>query len=70
MGALMNLMQSDSTDVRYQMLHVSRKHFGMGGKKRIKFTMVPLLFGALKLVQDVRKLEIEYHAAARGGGRG
>jgi vacuolar protein sorting-associated protein 35 len=36
---------------------VARKHFGQGGPKRIKYTLVPLVFRAMLLARKVKALE-------------
>jgi vacuolar protein sorting-associated protein 35 len=50
---LVSLMESEDTDVLFEIFQASRRHFGQGGVKRIQFTLVPLVFAALKLVQQV-----------------
>ena len=38
---------------------VVRRHFGRGGQHRIKYTLVPLVFSALKLAKQARKIELD-----------
>eukprot|EP01135_Chromosphaera_perkinsii_P010494 Nk52_evm4s2152 gene=Nk52_evmTU4s2152 len=47
---LIHSFTSSDRDQQYQILVLSRKHFGSGGENRIKFTLPPLVFAALKLV--------------------
>eukprot|EP00743_Colponemidia_sp_Colp-15_P001456 GILK01001595.1.p1 GENE.GILK01001595.1~~GILK01001595.1.p1 ORF type:complete len:829 (-),score=163.63 GILK01001595.1:162-2573(-) len=54
---LVGLMQNDDTDLLFRMYVVARKHFGQGGSRRIKFSLVPLVFAALQLVRRIRRLE-------------
>jgi vacuolar protein sorting-associated protein 35 len=55
---LVNLMTNSDTDAHFTLLLLARKMFGQGGVKRIQYTLVPLVFAALRLVQVVRKLEM------------
>ena len=43
--------------VEHQMLVVARKHFGQGGPKRIKHTLVPLVFRAIMLARRIKAQE-------------
>jgi len=43
------LFQNDDPEQLFAMYITARKHFGQGGPKRIKHTLVPLVFRALKL---------------------
>jgi vacuolar protein sorting-associated protein 35 len=52
---LVSLMHHDDTDILFKIYGVARKHFGQGGVKRIEFTLVPLVFAALRLAQNVSK---------------
>ncbi|XP_074645707.1 vacuolar protein sorting-associated protein 35-like [Tubulanus polymorphus] len=49
MGRFINLLLSDDLDQQYLILNTSRRNFGAGGNKRIKFTLPPLVFSAYKL---------------------
>lgn len=49
MGRFINLLQAESPDQQFLMLCTSRKHFGNGGNKRIRYTLPPLVFQAYKL---------------------
>jgi vacuolar protein sorting-associated protein 35 len=55
---MVHLMKHENTDETFAIYLLARKQFGQGGVKRIKYTLVPLVFAALKLVQKVRKLEV------------
>eukprot|EP00472_Partenskyella_glossopodia_P003693 CAMPEP_0197520296 /NCGR_PEP_ID=MMETSP1318-20131121/5625_1 /TAXON_ID=552666 /ORGANISM="Partenskyella glossopodia, Strain RCC365" /LENGTH=746 /DNA_ID=CAMNT_0043071777 /DNA_START=100 /DNA_END=2340 /DNA_ORIENTATION=+ len=48
-----HLIHSDDTDVQYDMYLKVRNAFGKGGTARIKYTIPPLVFGALSLVERV-----------------
>jgi vacuolar protein sorting-associated protein 35 len=50
---LVHLMKHSDTDEQFAIYLLARKQFGQGGVKRIKFTLVPLVFAALKLAQKV-----------------
>ena len=54
---LVHLMSHEDTDELFGIYMMARRHFGQGGVKRIQYTLVPLIFGALRLAQVVRKLE-------------
>ena len=41
----------DDTDAQFGLLLSARKQFGQGGVKRIQYTLVPLVFAALRLSQ-------------------
>ena len=55
---LAHLMKHDDTDVLFKVLGTARRHFGQGGLSRIKFTLVPLVFRALSLSRDIRRVEL------------
>eukprot|EP00467_Chlorarachnion_reptans_P007745 CAMPEP_0114519152 /NCGR_PEP_ID=MMETSP0109-20121206/18843_1 /TAXON_ID=29199 /ORGANISM="Chlorarachnion reptans, Strain CCCM449" /LENGTH=793 /DNA_ID=CAMNT_0001699857 /DNA_START=24 /DNA_END=2405 /DNA_ORIENTATION=- len=48
-----HLIRADDTDVQYELYLKARLVFGKGGTKRIKYTIPPLVFGALNLVERV-----------------
>ncbi|KNC54417.1 vacuolar protein sorting-associated protein 35 [Thecamonas trahens ATCC 50062] len=48
---LIHLITSPVADVQFQLYVVSRQAFGKGGPSRIKYTLPPLAFGALRLTQ-------------------
>ena len=41
------------------MYSTARRHFGQGGMRRIKHTLVPLVFRSLALARAVREAELE-----------
>ena len=49
---LIHYFSSKERDSQYQILVLARKHFGSGGEHRIKFTLPPLIFTALRLVME------------------
>eukprot|EP00744_Colponema_vietnamica_P004664 GILI01006925.1.p1 GENE.GILI01006925.1~~GILI01006925.1.p1 ORF type:complete len:820 (-),score=293.42 GILI01006925.1:31-2424(-) len=64
------LLQAGSTDDHFRMLQIFRKHLKEGGSKRIKHTMVPLVFAALTLARRIRALErADRDAGAESSGR-
>mmetsp|Transcript_11276 Transcript_11276/g.32441 ORF Transcript_11276/g.32441 Transcript_11276/m.32441 type:complete len:802 (-) Transcript_11276:509-2914(-) len=56
---LVHLMRHEDTDTLFTIYMTARKYFGQGGVKRIQYTLVPLVFAALRLVQVVRKVELQ-----------
>jgi len=48
-----HLVHSDDTDTQYELFLKVRNVFGKGGTHRIKYTIPPLVFGALDLVERV-----------------
>ena len=56
-AALIHRLDNTDTQLVYQMYVVARKHFGLGGPKRIKHTLVPLVFRAMILVRKIKDLE-------------
>ena len=54
---LVHLMTHDDTDAQFRIYVTARRHFGQGGVQRIQYTLVPLVFGALRLARLVRKRE-------------
>jgi len=50
---LVHLIRHDDTDSLFRMYVIARKFFGQGGMKRIQYTLVPLVFGALQLARQV-----------------
>nr|XP_002740147.1 PREDICTED: vacuolar protein sorting-associated protein 35 [Saccoglossus kowalevskii] len=59
MGRFINLLISDDADQQYMILTTSRKHFGNGGNKRIKYTLPPLVFSAFQLAYRYRDIAEE-----------
>ena len=55
---LVHLMAHADSDESFGLLLTARKQFGQGGVRRIQYTLVPLVFAALRLSQRVRKLEL------------
>jgi vacuolar protein sorting-associated protein 35 len=56
---LVHLYQNDSTDQLFQMFLISRKFYGKGGTKRIKFTLPSLIFRALQLAIRIQHEAVE-----------
>uniref|UniRef100_A0A7S1G297 Vacuolar protein sorting-associated protein 35 n=1 Tax=Corethron hystrix TaxID=216773 RepID=A0A7S1G297_9STRA len=60
-GRIVHLLYSDDTDVLAKMFTVARRHFGHGGlDARLKYTLVPVVYGAVRLLHRV--CEVEYPA--------
>lgn len=59
MGRFINLLEAETPDQQYLILTAARKHFGNGGNKRIKYTLPPLVFSALKLAYRYKELAEE-----------
>eukprot|EP01059_Diplonema_ambulator_P011211 TRINITY_DN21172_c1_g1_i1.p1 TRINITY_DN21172_c1_g1~~TRINITY_DN21172_c1_g1_i1.p1 ORF type:complete len:822 (+),score=367.38 TRINITY_DN21172_c1_g1_i1:42-2468(+) len=53
---MVHLFENENTDSLFKMLSTTRKQFGQGGEKRIKYTLTPLVFCFLKLASRKRKL--------------
>ncbi|XP_055952097.1 vacuolar protein sorting-associated protein 35-like [Argiope bruennichi] len=49
MGRFINLLQAETPDQQFLMLNTTRKHFGNGGNRRIRYTLTPIVFQAYKL---------------------
>jgi len=56
-GKLVHLLRSDDTDVAYEMLTVARRYLREGGKKRMAYTLTPVVFAAFELLDAVKKAE-------------
>lgn len=54
-ASLIHLCESSDLEQLFAMYLVARKHFGQGGPKRIKYTLVPLVFRILKLTLRLKK---------------
>jgi len=54
---LIHRLKSDSPETLFKILGVARKHFGKGGVKRIRYTLVPLCFRYLMLVDVIIRCE-------------
>lgn len=59
LGRLIHLFKSDTPDQQYMILSAARKHFSQGGKKRIKYTLPPIVFQAYQLAFTYKKLKDE-----------
>jgi len=55
---LVHQMKSDDNDLQFKIFSMARKQFGQGGVKRIKHTLVPLVFSGLALAQKVKGKEL------------
>lgn len=53
---LVPLMHADSVDEQYQMLSVARRHFGTGGKYRLKYTLPSIVFASYELIRRITQL--------------
>ena len=54
---LVHLIHHEDPDCIFPLYCAARKHFGQGGIKRIQYTLVPLVFGALRLAQTLYRVE-------------
>lgn len=50
-----NFFQTDEDGQLFQIYTVARKHFGKGGMNRIRYTLVPLVFGYIGLAARLKK---------------
>jgi vacuolar protein sorting-associated protein 35 len=60
-GKLVRLIRSDTPDLQYQLLVAVRKHFGIGGEVRIKYTLPPLVIMALELARTYAEIADQVH---------
>jgi vacuolar protein sorting-associated protein 35 len=63
-GRLISLMRNDDDAQLFQIYTVARKHFGKGGMNRIRYTLVPLVFGYIGLAGRLKRHGEEAGAAA------
>ena len=56
---LVHLFDNEDTDKLFKIYSAVRKQFGLGGVNRIKYTLIPLVFCYLRLVQRINKLRQE-----------
>ncbi len=47
---------NDDTDTQFKFLSLARQYLMEGGPERIGYTLPPLVFATLRLVQQVRKV--------------
>ncbi|GAB6026743.1 Vacuolar protein sorting-associated protein 35 [Chamberlinius hualienensis] len=59
MARLVTMMQSTNPDQQYLILNTARKHFGTGGRNRIRFTLPSIVFQAYKLAFQYKALKDE-----------
>ena len=50
---LVHMLDHEDTDVAFEMLSVARNHLSMGGKARAGYTLVPIVFSALRLADRI-----------------
>eukprot|EP00299_Pterocystis_sp_00344_P019154 c952_g1_i1.p1 GENE.c952_g1_i1~~c952_g1_i1.p1 ORF type:complete len:798 (-),score=170.57 c952_g1_i1:105-2498(-) len=62
---LVHLYQSPNTDDLFQIYLLSRKYYGKGGTKRIKFTLPSLIFRALRLAIRIQNEEKQVQVPVR-----
>lgn len=53
---LVHKFQNPNPDVQFKIYQVARKYFGRGGKRRIIYTLVPLVFSVLRLARRMGDL--------------
>jgi len=58
-ASLVHLFDTENAEQLFAMYVTARKHFGQGGPKRIKHTLTPLIFRALKLATRLKEQEQE-----------
>lgn len=59
LGRFIHHLRSDIPDQQYLILSMARKHFGAGAKRRIKYTLPPIVFQAYQLAFKYRALRNE-----------
>eukprot|EP01090_Pellita_catalonica_P016960 TRINITY_DN5017_c0_g1_i2.p1 TRINITY_DN5017_c0_g1~~TRINITY_DN5017_c0_g1_i2.p1 ORF type:complete len:830 (-),score=162.17 TRINITY_DN5017_c0_g1_i2:86-2392(-) len=55
-AAIIHLLHNDNPEQQYLIYATARTEFGLGGPKRIKFTLPPLVFRSLLLAPQLKKL--------------
>jgi vacuolar protein sorting-associated protein 35 len=50
---MVHMLDHEDTDVAFEMLSIARNHLSMGGKSRVGYTLVPVVFLALRLVDRI-----------------
>lgn len=58
-ACLFHLIYNQDTDVQFHLYAIARKHYGLGGDKRIIYSLPPLVFGSLALVKRIHAREEE-----------
>lgn len=56
-ASLVHQFDSENSEQLFLMYVTARKHFGQGGPKRIKYTLIPLVFRSLKLALRMKDNE-------------
>nr|XP_033333827.1 vacuolar protein sorting-associated protein 35 isoform X4 [Megalopta genalis] len=57
LGRLIHHFKSETADQQYMILSAARKHFSVGGNKRIKYTLPPIVFQAYQLAFTYKALK-------------
>ncbi|KAL3144750.1 hypothetical protein ABBQ38_001871 [Trebouxia sp. C0009 RCD-2024] len=60
---MVHQLRSDDPDEHFQILKIARKHFSLGGARRVRHTLPPLAFSALQLVRAMKKKQRTDQAA-------
>jgi len=58
-ASIVHQFDSEDSEQLFLMYVTARKHFGQGGPKRIKYTLIPLVFRALRLALRMKNKEEE-----------
>jgi len=66
LGKLVHLLYCDDTDTAYEMLAVARRHLKEGGKKRVAYTLTPVVYSAFKLLETIKDAEFMAEKATDG----
>ncbi|KAJ4453148.1 Vacuolar protein sorting 35 (Vps35) [Paratrimastix pyriformis] len=54
---LVHILANESSDMTYRLFYNIRRHFGQGGFKRVRHTLVPLFFASMRLCHRVYRTE-------------
>eukprot|EP00761_Pharyngomonas_kirbyi_P013948 gb/GECH01013978.1/.p1 GENE.gb/GECH01013978.1/~~gb/GECH01013978.1/.p1 ORF type:complete len:810 (+),score=182.39 gb/GECH01013978.1/:1-2430(+) len=54
-GRMVHLMDNEDSDQLFEVYRFARKHFGQGGVRRFRYTLVPLVFAYLRLAVRIHE---------------
>lgn len=55
LARLVHQLVSQDTDEHFELLRAARERFNAGGPKRLRYTLGPLAFAALRLVRTIKE---------------
>jgi vacuolar protein sorting-associated protein 35 len=63
---LVHMLVNDDPEQMFQILTTARKHFALGGPRRLQYTLPPLVFEALKLVRSLQAQDLPEEGEGSG----